>query len=122
MDGNIFFEAALTADSGIDAAAISIIYGIALAFLIIYFVAAIKLCRKIGIPVIVMFIPIYGSYVFYKAFGMKKWFWFMFISGYVVSTLSAVSEAFMSTSPLISLIAALITFVLSISVAVLAQR
>ena len=56
-------------------------------FGLIYFIAYIGICRKLDIPVITIFIPIYNNYVFFKAFGMKKWFWIMTIASLISNLL-----------------------------------
>ena len=42
---------------------------------VICIVATVKLYRKIGVSPLVIFVPIYNFYVFFKAFGVRKWFW-----------------------------------------------
>lgn len=42
---------------------------------VISIVATVKLYRKIGVSPLVIFVPIYNSYVFFKAFGVRRWFW-----------------------------------------------
>ena len=42
---------------------------------VISIVATVKLYRKIGVSPLVIFVPIYNFYVFFKAFGVRKWFW-----------------------------------------------
>lgn len=42
---------------------------------VISIAATVKLYRKIGVHPLVIFVPIYNFYVFFKAFGVRRWFW-----------------------------------------------
>ena len=46
-----------------------------LVMILIEFIALIKMYRKIGVSPLVILLPIYNFYVFFKAFGVRKWFW-----------------------------------------------
>jgi hypothetical protein len=84
-------------------------------------VACIKICRKIGIPIIALFIPIYNNYVFYKAFGMKKWFWPMFFSSSILAAISSLFEMF-KDNDLLGGIVGIVAIVVSIWLCVLFIR
>ena len=46
-------------------------------FLVIEFFALMRLYRKIGVSPWIILVPIYNFYVFFKAFGVRRWFWIL---------------------------------------------
>ena len=83
---------------------------------IIGIVAMFRLYRKIGVSPLVIFVPIYNVYVFFKAFGVRRWFWgialcygALFASAYYMSTSLIASE--MTAFALMYALSCILTFV-----------
>jgi hypothetical protein len=84
---------------------------------ILSIVATVKLYRKIGVHPLVILVPIYNFYVFYKAFGVRRWFWAISLSYIAVF---AITYAIYLQNPLNpATIAILYVLVLALSILVM---
>lgn len=106
-----------TAISAESAAILGLVYIVALLLMsILSIVATIKLYRKIGVNPLVIFVPIYNSYVFYKAFGVRRWFWAIFLCYIAACALFAALIPQMASNVALIVILNVVITVLSIVV------